>query len=417
MFYRRPDRINRNYNQAFFNKRRRSSGRLIFIGFMLALILLIPLFTYWQYDLIQLQTLGAIGFAPTATPFAADRAMQAQSAYNRGAVEEAARLYGMAVTQQPENLDYLYEYGKVLIEVDRNAEAEQLGDRLIQLASQDPRGYALKANSMVWSDPASAIPIAITGTELGVPFAPLNAALAVAYTNIGRYQEAIQRGDLAIRIDPGDASARRSFSYPLIFTARYTEAIDQLEQAIAINPNLAAPYFELASLYRRINQPEMAVSIYNRVLEIEPANERAYLRLCETYAAVGLFRDAEVYCDDALDIDPQYASAHRMRGQLRYSRRNYEGAIESFNTCLDLGSEEIECYYIRGLAHYFLGECDQAWSILNESLTRAQQQPIVDAITTGLTNVTINCAGYRGRSLPTPIPPTPIPPTPIGGGF
>ena len=33
----------------------------------------------------------------------------------------------------------------------------------------------------------------------------------------------------------------------------------------------------------------------------------------------------------------------------------------------------------------------------------------------GLENVTIRCAGYADRSLPTPIPPTPIPPTPIGG--
>lgn len=412
--YKRHDRIVRNYNRPFFSKRR-TYGRLAFIGVMLLMIGGIPALTIWQFDTVQLMALDAVGYAPTATPFASDRAQQAEERFISGDVDGASALYEMAVTQQPSNVTYLYEYGMLLIEQDRLGEAAALGDVIMELAPEDPRGYALKSNALMWSEPVEAIPIAITGIELGQPFAPLNAALAVAYTQIGRYAEALQRADLAIRIDPMDANARRSYSYPLIFTGNYTEAIRQLEQAIAINPNLTGPYFELASLYRRIDQEEYAVSIYNRILEFEPDNERAYLRLCETYASVGLFREAEVFCDNALDIDPNYASAHRMRGQLRYSRRNYEGAIESFNTCVSLGSQEIECYYLRGLAHYFLAQCDLAWDVLNDSLTRAVQDPIIDNINAGLTNVIEFCPGYQGQSLPTPIPPTPIPPTPIGG--
>ena len=104
-----------------------------------------------------------------------------------------------------------------------------------------------------------------------------------------------------------------------------------------------------------------------------------------------------------------------MLGQLQYNRRNYESAIESFNSCVQFGSTEVECYYIRGLAHYFLGQCDDAWAVLNDSFSYTAQEPIIETINTGLTNVTINCPGYENRSLPTPIPPTPIPLTPIGG--
>lgn len=416
MYYRTPTRIKRDPQRPFF-RRSASYGRLMFILVLLALIALLPVVAVWQYDALQLAVLNAVGFAPTTTPFASERAQRGELLYQSGAIEEAALFYELAAQQQPDNINYLYEYGRALIELDRSDEVVPLADRIMQLAPDDPRGYALKANALMWSDPAAAIPLAITGTELGIPYAPLQAALAIAYTNIGRYQEALQRGDLAIRIDPLDAGARRAYSYPLIFTGRYTEAVEQLEQAIAINPNIAAPYFELASLQRRLNQPGLAVGIYQRVLELEPNNERAYLRLCETYAAVGQFQLAEGFCDQALEIDPNYASAHRMRGQLRYSRRNYEGAIEEFETCIALGSQEIECYYIRGLAHYFLGECDAAWEILNDALGRADQTPIQEAITTGLTNITIRCPGYQGRALPTAIPPTPLPPTPIGGGF
>jgi len=409
-------RINRDYRRPFF-RRQRAPFSWAALLILLGLIVAIPLLASWQFSALQLAALEAIGMAPTSTPFASFWASEGQARYLAGDLRGAADFYGRAVELQPNNPSYLYEYGRVLIELDGYERAAELGQRLMEIAPQDPRGYALRATALVWSDPAAAIPIAISGVELGQPFAPLNAALAVAYTNIGRYQEALQRGDLAIRQNPMDASARRSYSYPLIFTGRYSEAISQLEQAIAINPRQLPAYFELASLYRRLNQEEMAIAIYQRVLEYDANNARAYLRLCETYAAAGLFIEAEPFCQRALDIDPNYADAHRMQGQLRYSRRNYEGSIESFNTCIRLGSNAIECYYIRGLAHYFLGQCDEAWAVLNEALARVNPDltPVVNSINIGLTNVTVNCAGYRGRQLPTPIPPTPIPPTPIGG--
>lgn len=415
--FRDPHRIQRNYNRRFFSQRA-NYARLYFIVIMIVLIFMIPFVAFSQRDSITLAALDVVGMMPTATPFASEYANLALVRYNeQGDLRGALALFEESIRLQPNNANYLYEYGRLLIELERSTEASEVGDRIIAIAPDDPRGYALKANTLVWSDPAAAIPIAIAGSELGVPYAPLDAALAIAYTNIGRYAEALQRGDRAIRIDPQSASARRAYSYPLIFTGNFTEAIRQLEQAVIINPRLTGPYFELASLYRRLGQEEMAVGIYNRILEIEPANARAFLRLCETYAAVGRFQEAQPFCERSLAIDPEYASAYRMLGQLQYSRRNYESAIDSFRQCIALGSVEVECYYIRGLAHYYLGHCDDAWDVLTESLSYTVQQPIIDAINSGLSFVTRNCAGYQGQQLPTPIPPTPIPPTPIGGGY
>lgn len=412
----RTDRIQRNQRQLF--SQRQNNGRIYFLGFLTALVIIVPLFALWQFDTIRLFALDQFGMAPTSTPLASERAKRGEDLFLRGDLNGAVTFFAAAAQQQPDNINYLYEYGMLLIEANDTRQASELADRMLQIAPDDPRGYAVKARALQWSDAAAAIPVAIAGTELGKPFAPLHSALAVAYTVIGRYGEALGHADLAIRINPMDANAHRSYSYPLIYTGRYNEAISELEEAIRINPNYTAPYLELASLYRRINDEEMAVGIYNRVTEIEPNNALAFLRMCETYAAVGEFDMAEPYCDRSLEIDPLYGSAWRMRGQLAYSRRNYEGAIEAFETCLDLqeaDEEEIECYYIRGLAHYFLDQCNDAWNVLNESLELVQSPQIEVAIRTGLGNVTTNCAGYQGRQLPTPVPPTPIPPTPIGG--
>ena len=451
-------KIDRSYNKPFFN-RKRSYGRLYFVLFMLGLIFAVPIVAFWQEQTIQEQVLLNLGYAPTATPFAGERAAIAQDYYREGDMANAALYYELAVEQQPQNINYLYEYGIVLIELDRLDDAVTVGEQIISIDPEDPRGYALKANAIAWTNPTEAIPTALTGTEVDYNFAPLHGALATAYTRIGRYTEALREGDLAVRLDPNDPNVRRSFSLPLIYTNNYQEAIQQLSQAIAINPNLVGPYFELAALYRSrsIALPEYSVAIFYKVLQLQPDNARAYLRLCETYAAAGLFQEAEAFCDSALEIDPNYASAHRMRGQLRYSRRNYEGAIESFQTCLllyaeeetgrdlidpveaeneanydynayerqfdlnsiDLNGLEIECLYVRGLAHYFLANgdnCELAWTWLNRALNHPES---VDSVQTnilqGLSNIKTNCPGFSDRTLPTPLPPTAIPPTPIGG--
>jgi tetratricopeptide (TPR) repeat protein len=421
--------IKRDYSQPFFGTRRRrsSGGRfLFFYGLLLGAILVI---VYTQFDRLQLAALDAIGMAPTPTPFASTLATQGAEAFLRGDIEAAATLFGQAHRQQVNNLDYAYEYGKMLIELDQAAEVlapqpylndKSLADWTIELNPRDPRGYAMKAKALVWvGEPAAAIPVGVSGLEQNASFAPLHAALGRAYTRIGRYQQGLFHGSQAVELDPLDIDSRRSYAYSLIWVGARAEAIAQLEDAIAINPNLTAPYFELAGQYLASNQDEMAIATYERILSLDPRDEKAYLRLCESYAKVGQNDRAQGYCEDSLRINPEYAPAWRQVGMARYTRRNYEGAIEAFNNCVNFGSTEIECWYLRGLAHYYLGNCDQAWTILTDSLPMAEllpdKDPIIANIREGLRLTTVSCPSYASRPLPTNIPPTPIPPTPIGG--
>jgi hypothetical protein len=93
-------------------------------------------------------------------------------------------------------------------------------------------------------------------------------------------------------------------------------------------------------------------------------------------------------------------------------------AVESNRAPAD---QDIECYYIRGLAHYYLGDCQQAWDILSDAVNRRHlvtddpADPVLVNTARGLELITQNCTGFAGRAVPTAIPPTAIPPTPIGG--
>jgi len=417
--------IRRDYSRPFFSKRRRNTGRLWIIGFLCMCIGGLISFVTFNYDQLQLQALDAVGMAPTATPRANELAMQGMTVYSSGDVEGARDYLEQAAAMESTDIDYLYEYGRLLLETDQLEEAIAIGDRAIEVAPNDPRGYAIKGRALMYNDPAQAIQVTIRGQEADEFFAPLLAVQAVAYTNLGRYQEGQRQMLRALELDPNDPFVLRATYTPLVYTARYVEAAEYLEQAISINPNITAPYFELASLYRiqraEIYQPEMSVALYRRILEIDPDNAKANLRLCQTFANVreADFSLAQPYCEEALEIDPEYGDAHMTLGRMQYLRRNYEGSIQSFERCVEYGSEAIECYYLRGLAHFWLNECEDAWDLLGQAqdLTQTQfvTEGVIQDIENGLYNVTQLCPGYANQSVPTAQPPTPIPPTPIGG--
>jgi len=416
-------RIQRDYSRPFFSKRRRSNFTVVFVLGLLIGGLMVVYLT--QFDRLQLSALQAVGMAPTATPFASEVASQGVALMQAGDVVGAIEKFAWAMEQQPGNIDYLYEYGIALLENDQTEEAVDIGERAIELAPNDPRGYEIKGRALMFDDPTEAILVSIQGTDVSPNYPPLLAIQGVAYTQLGRWQEGNRLGAQAVELAPDNPFVQRALQHPLVYVGRFRDAISALETAVSIQPNLLGPYFELAFLYNhpQVEEPEMAIAIYNHILEIDPDNAKAYLRLCEAYAGVdnAQFDVAQPYCDEAIRVDPQYASAYRQRGQMQYNRRNYEGSIDSFNTCVDLGSEEIECWYLRGLAHYLLGQCDLAWNVLTEARDIGAQQELpqdfgpMESISIGLYNITQRCPDYRTVATPTPIPPTPIPATPIGG--
>lgn len=418
--------IKRDYSQPFFSTRRRRRGVggrfLFFYGLLIGAILV---FVWSQFDRLQLMALDVVGLAPTPTPFASTWANQGYDLFLQGDVAGALTAFQRASQQQPDNVNYLYEYGRMLIELadadnGYSAQAVAVGDRMIAVAPNDPRSYVIKAKAMVWEDDAAnAIPWALRGLEIDPNYAPIHAVLARAYTDIGRYQQGLTFGEQAVQLDPNDPDTHRSYAIALIWVGEREAAIQQLEDAVNLNPNLTSTYFELAQQYINQNLEEYGVATYERILSLEPFNAKALLRLCEVYFRVGQDTQAQGYCEDALELNPIYKQAYRQLGMVEFRRRNYEGAIEEFQQCVTLGSEEIQCYYLRGLAHYYLGECNDAWTLLQDSLIRVEgapeDDPVLTSIRSGLQLVTENCADYRGVAVPTVAPPTEPPPTPIGG--
>lgn len=410
--------IKRDYSRSFFsrssNRRRTISTRVIFLFGTLVGVMLV--FVASNFEDLQMKALEMVGIIPTPTPLPSDLATIGANLMRVGDIQGAADLFERALEHRPENIDYLHEYGQVLIEMGDDARAVETADQILALNPGDPRGYALKAKALVWGGSATAaIPVALAGISIAPSYAPLYSALARAYTNSGEYLDGVDAGLTAVETDPGDVEARRSYAYALSWVARYDEAIDQLETALALDPNNVATHLELAVQYLAQNRDQDAIDLYDRVLAIQPRNAVAMLRLCETYSKIGQFERAIGYCEDAVTANPDYTQAYYQLGILRYNRPavpggapDFAGALEAFRRCSELNPASLECKYRMGLAYYYLDDCASAWTILQDSLVMAQgvanAETALRNIREGLIAIGQKCPEYGALAPPTLTP-------------
>ena len=110
--------IKRDYSRSFFGTRRR---RLPLRNLLLTLLLLASLLAlaWTRRDNLQFFALDLVGLAPTPTPFASERATRGAALAQDGDLVAAAAQFQRAVQQRPDSIDYLYEYGQLLIELDQ----------------------------------------------------------------------------------------------------------------------------------------------------------------------------------------------------------------------------------------------------------------------------------------------------------
>jgi hypothetical protein len=105
--------VRRDYRYTFYQRRRAQRVRFL----MLLAIATVAAFVVVMTNLNTARQVaaGALGFKAAPTLYPAQHAMRGAEAFQAGNMAVAAAEFALAVEMQPENVAYLYEYGKVLI--------------------------------------------------------------------------------------------------------------------------------------------------------------------------------------------------------------------------------------------------------------------------------------------------------------
>jgi tetratricopeptide (TPR) repeat protein len=422
--------IRRDRSALHFGRRARRRGPSWFFGFWLV-AMAAAIGVIWQFSRVQTEVLAVVVGPPTPTTDAVTLAQLAEDAYWDGDLENSILYYAQAYEMTPDDMGIMFEYVRNLVYGSyegrgfgfRSERALEVAQAAVNKFPNDPRALAAYTLALVsegrGEEAASA---GIRAVDRAPEWAEARAYLSLAYREQDRWLNAQETAQKAVDLNPDSVDARRSLALAMAFTGQFDIAISQYEQAIQAHPRLNVLYFELAPYYIAKQNYDAAIQAYDRVLANDSRNVKAWTRKCETFFQQRNDISARESCEQATELDPTYPDAWKQLGMVQYTSRNYEGAVDSFSTCIQLMTDAGwkledhlgECYTYKGLAHQLLAQCDEGWPLFQTALQIGVTDRLLEITYQGMDLCVQVDSNFSNSDIPTPIPPTQPPPEPIG---
>ncbi|NCF67494.1 MAG: tetratricopeptide repeat protein [Chloroflexi bacterium] len=172
-----------------------------------------------------------------------------------------------------------------------------------------------------WSqDPQTlerAFDLATEAINLDYSRAAAHALLSHVYVRRGEFDQAIVEQERAIALAPNDANTYKDLAETLIFAGRPEDAIEYIEKAMILNPHYPATYpFTLGFAYTGLGfkngsaeQYEKAIEALIEAISLNPNSTGSYLALAFVYNETEREEEARKMVAQAMDINPQLSLA------------------------------------------------------------------------------------------------------------
>lgn len=169
----------------------------------------------------------------------------------------------------------------------------------------------------------------------------------VAHLNLGKilrskraYEEALTHFDRAIEIEAKLCDAWVERGITLRQMDRIEEAVEALRTGVEIDPNETRGHLQLAGVYLMdMGQSQQALDYLASVLD-RVENKAAILQgMADGAMTAGDYAASLNYVEQLLEIDPDGANAHRLRGQALTALGRTDEGIDSYRKAVELEGE------------------------------------------------------------------------------
>jgi Tfp pilus assembly protein PilF len=190
---------------------------------------------------------------------------------------------------------------------------------------------------------ADRLPEAVTELEQAVHADPKLASartnLAMAYEDEGRAGDANEAYAAAVKLTPDDAMLRLNYGLFLLGQgdAESDHALAELRAAQAKARGDRAVLVGVGNGLRRAGKPNEAVRALEAAIQGGDGKPTPALlsELALAQHAAGMSPEAKASLEQALRLDPKYASAHYVLASMLASEGNKRGAMDHYQRCID----------------------------------------------------------------------------------
>lgn len=198
-----------------------------------------------------------------------------------------------------------------------------------------------------------------------------------------KYGQALKVLDQVDEIDPNNIECVFLKSDILLEQNRFSEAVDILENHADHFDSVDKTdiLLELSEIYDELEDYDKVYSTLKRILQYEPANEDALLRICFWAEINNKHEDSITLHKEIIEITPYNAMAWYNLGVAYQGIKLYEMAIDAYEYCLAIDDKFEYAYRNQGDAYMQLKQFDKAIEVLEIHLSIAKPEDVIlDAI-------------------------------------
>jgi len=367
--------------RPLFNRKPQSN---IYRMFLWVVMILVLIWVLQQMNKGDIQPLFLA--TPTPTRSAESHALEGDANFTSGKLDAAILSYGDAVAVDPNNaetwakLARIQTYSSAFLITDEQRKERLLtalesARKAVELAPDDSTAHAILAFTLDWNadssiysdDPQQVQKFLVEAEQEAIRAIQLDNTntLALAFyaevlLDQQKWGQAEENINLALQRPDADQymDVHRINAYLLETLGQYNLAITEYDRAIEIEPNFTFLYLRAGANYRRlafeIPNLEAARPVYEQSLEYfdkaAKINEQIgvndpgpYLSISRTYSQLGEYFAAARNVQKALEYDPTNADIYGQLGIVFFRSRNYEGSIFSLKCATDGCSGEDSC--------------------------------------------------------------------------
>ena len=157
--------------------------------------------------------------------------------------------------------------------------------------------------------------------------------LGDAFSNAGRFEEAVPAYEDALRREPKSAAAMERLALCLSSLKQYSRAESRLNQALDLAPN-AATWIQLGMVRLQQGKAPDASAAFEKAIELDPEMPDAYNTAGAIWFEIGDTARAETELRHAIRLQPNSAPAHDNLGNLLSASDRFEEARFHFEAAL-----------------------------------------------------------------------------------
>ena len=168
--------------------------------------------------------------------------------------------------------------------------------------------------------------------------------LANEHARAGRFVQAEGVLRQILKQRPNDPEALHSLALVAHQTGKTPLAVQLIERALTVNPNVAIYQANLAEMYRRIGQPRKAVEHGERAIALNTEGADAHNNLGIAYFDLGDFEGAIRSYGNAIAKRPRFAEAISNRGNALRQLKRFEESEAEYRRAIAINPSYAEAY-------------------------------------------------------------------------